>query len=42
MHPNTLKPRQKKWARDLLGTSKNEVVGVKLDVLRGLPDRGQA
>ncbi len=26
----------------LEGTSKNEVVGVKLDVSRGLPDRGQA
>ena len=24
------------------GTSKNDVVGVKLDVSRGLPDRGQA
>ncbi len=27
---------------ELMGTSKNEVVGVKLDVSRGLPDRGQA
>ena len=27
---------------DLKGTSKNDVVGVKLDVSRGLPDRGQA
>jgi hypothetical protein len=27
---------------ELKGTSKNDVVGVKLDVLRGLPDRGQA
>ena len=26
----------------LQGTSKNDVVGVKLDVSRGLPDRGQA
>ena len=25
-----------------MGTSKNDVVGVKLDVSRGLPDRGQA
>ena len=24
------------------GTSKNDAVGVKLDVSRGLPDRGQA
>ncbi len=25
-----------------MGTSKNDAVGVKLDVSRGLPDRGQA
>ena len=32
-----------KETRDLLkGTSKNDAVGVKLDVSRGLPDRGQA
>ena len=30
------------YDRFIQGTSKNDVVGVKLDVLRGLPDRGQA
>ena len=28
--------------KDFKGTSKNDAVGVKLDVSRGLPDRGQA
>jgi hypothetical protein len=34
--------RDNEGAVSLMGTSKNDVVGVKLDVLRGLPDRGQA
>ncbi len=30
------------YVATLMGTSKNDAVGVKLDVSRGLPDRGQA
>ena len=34
--------QEQRIAELLLGTSKNDAVGVKLDVSRDLPDRGQA